>query len=67
LQISIDDVELKKIIEKYDFKNIPSKKRGPGKFFRSAKVGGYKDNFSEKEQEIMISLMGETLKKAGYV
>ncbi len=67
LQINVDDRELKKIIEKYDFNKIPSKKRGPGKFFRSAKVGGYKDNFSEKEQEIMISKMGETLKKAGYV
>jgi len=67
LQISIDDVELKKIIEKYDFNKISSKKRGPGKFYRSAKVGGYKDNFSEKEQEIMNSMMGDTLRKLEYI
>ena len=63
----MNDNELNNIIEKYDFNKIPSNKRGSGKFFRTAKVGGYKDNFSEKEQEIMISLMGETLKKVGYI
>ncbi len=65
--IKTSENELKEKIKKYDFNKIPSNKRGSGKFFRTAKVGGYKDNFSEKEQEIMISLMGEALKKVDYI
>ena len=66
MNIEINPTELSKLVEKYDFKNIPSDKKGPGKFTRSAKPGGWRENFSKEEQELMHKIMGETLEKMGY-
>ena len=66
LKMPIDENEIRHAIEKSKFENIPSSEKGPGKFYRTAKVGGYKDNFSKEEQELMNSIMGETLKKMNY-
>jgi hypothetical protein len=66
LHISISDDELKKIVDRYDFKNIPESEKGPGKFNRSATPGGWKKNFSKEEQELMNSIMGGTLTQMGY-
>jgi len=64
--IKISDEELKNKIETHDFKKIPESQKGKGKFYRAASTGSWKDNFSQKEQNLMNSIMGETLKKMGY-
>jgi len=64
--IKISDTELERIIERYDFKNIPKSQKGIGKFNRSAKIGGWKNNFNEEEKSIMNELMSENLKNMGY-
>ncbi len=66
LKINISKDDLLKIVEKYSFKNIPSEKKGKGKFFRSASSGKWKENFSEDEKEIMKKIMWNTLRKLGY-
>ncbi len=66
LNISKTDEEIQKIIEKYDFENIPKEQKGPGKFNRSAKVGGWKLNFSNDEQHLLNNTIGSTLLKLGY-
>ena len=66
LKIEITDKELKKIIEKYDFSKIPEKKKGSGKFWRSAQPGKWKENFSNKEQKNMNQIMKDSLVKLGY-
>jgi len=66
LEVKISNEELKNLIGMYDFKNIPDSEKGSGKFNRSAKVGGWKDNFNKEEQSLMNSIMSETLKKFGY-
>jgi len=66
LHIEMSDDRLKKITEKYAFKNIPSEKKGQGKFFRKATQGEYQETFSDKEQDLMISIMGKTLEKLDY-
>ena len=62
----ISDEELRKIIEYHDFKNIPNFDKGSGKFNRTAKVGGWKENFSYEEKKLMNEIMNDTLKKYGY-
>jgi len=64
--IQISEIELMEIVEKYDFKNIPESQKGTGKFNRSAKIGGWKNNFDGEERELMNELMSENLKKWGY-
>jgi len=66
LGISIEDDELRKIIKKYEFKNIPSSEKGSGKFNRSASPGKWKENFSEDEIKLMNSIMGKQLSKFNY-
>ena len=66
LEIEINDVELNKIIKKYDFDKIPNFQKGSGKFYRSASPGKWKENFNEDEQKLMNSIMEKTLKKLNY-
>jgi len=66
LEIKINDKELDEIITKFNFKNIPIENRGTKKFARSASPGQWKNNFNEKEKEIMEKIMRPTLDKLGY-
>jgi len=66
LDIKISDDELRRKIELFDFKNIPESQKGEGKFYRSASTGGWTKKFSKEEQELMNSIMGDTLKQMGY-
>ena len=66
LEINISDEDVKSIVDKYAFENIPNSEKGSGKFFRSAKPGSWRQNFKEKEQELMNTIMGETLSEFDY-
>jgi len=66
IDVEISDDKIRKIIEKYSFKNIPSNEKGSGKFTRSATPGKWKENFSEEEQTLMNEIMGPMLKNFDY-
>jgi len=66
LGININDEQLRTIVNTFEFDKIPLSKKGTNKFNRSALVGGWKKNFDKKEQDIMNSIIGETLKENGY-
>jgi len=67
LEIEITDDELTDLVTKFNFENIPKEKKGPGKFFRSATPGKWKEHFNEEEKSTMNEIMGTTLQKLGYV
>jgi len=66
LGVKISDEELMNKIEIHDFKKIPDSQKGKGKFYRAASMGEWRNNFSKEEQELMNSIMSETLKEMGY-
>jgi len=66
LEIDISNTDLEKLVTKYSFENIPAKKKGSGKFARSASPGNWKKNFNDEEKKLMENIMGETLKKIRY-
>jgi len=66
LKIDLQNNKMERLVEKYSFENIPSEKKGLGKFNRSATPGKWKENFSKKEQTLMDEIMGKTLKRLGY-
>jgi len=66
LNIGISKNDIEEIIDKYKFEKIPESKKGPGKFYRSASPGKWKENFNENEKIILDKIMGESLKKLGY-
>jgi len=66
IEIQINDEEIKTIVTKYSFENIPENQKGPRQFKRYASPGKWKDNFNEEEKELINNLIGETLLKLGY-
>jgi len=66
LQIDIKNNELENLVSKFSFENIPPEAKGEGKFTRYATPGKWKENFNEDEKILMNSIMGKTLKQAGY-
>lgn len=59
--------EIIKIAEKNAFENLPATERGENKPRRKARPGGYRDSFSETEIQLMNDIMGDNLKKYGYM
>ncbi|MEW6416523.1 MAG: sulfotransferase domain-containing protein [Nitrospirota bacterium] len=66
IKTPISDIELNHLIEMFSFENIPKEHKGPGKFARKAKPGGWMETFTEQEKEIMNSIMGDKLREFGY-
>jgi len=66
LGITIKDDILNEIITKSDFKQIPEEKRGKGKLRRLATPGKWKENFDQKEIDLMNEILENTLKRLGY-
>jgi len=66
LQIEISESEIKEIVEKYSFENIPSNLKGSGKFTRFARPGLWKENFSSEEKSVMGEIMNKTLEELEY-
>lgn len=55
-----------KIFERTKFENVDEKEKGEDKDIRKAKVGGYKEYFSNDELQMLDYIMGDNLKKFGY-
>jgi hypothetical protein len=66
LEIEISSENLKRLVIKYSFENIPEKWKGNGKFIRSATPGKWRESFNENEKEVMNDIMAHTLIRLGY-
>jgi len=66
IDIDIPEKELKNIVNKHEFKNIPLEKKGKSSVTRSASPGSWKKNFNDDERKIMNDIMKPTLEKFGY-
>lgn len=66
LDINVSDGTLEEKIQSSSFKEISESQKGEGKFYRFGKAGIWRKTFSNREQEILNSIMGETLTKFEY-
>jgi len=66
LEIEIDDKNLETIVEQFKFENVPQKLKGAGKFKRFASPGKWKENFNDKEKDLMNNLLKEMLQRLEY-
>ena len=64
--IKINEEELKKLVTRYSFENIPDNEKGKGKQRRSATPGKWKENFTDKEQKMMEEIMRSKLLELKY-
>ena len=64
--INIDETKMNEIIEKHTFENIPSGKKGIGTTKQFAKVGIWKEKFSDDEIKEINDILGSKLQELGY-
>ena len=53
LGVGVDEGELGRVVEKHSWENIPEEKKGEGKFYRKASPGGWKDDLTPEQAEIV--------------
>jgi hypothetical protein len=53
LGLEVDEAELSRVVEKHSWENIPEDKKGEGKFYRKAKPGGWREDLTPEQVEIV--------------
>jgi len=66
LGIDIDEKNLNAIIQKFSFKKVPQEEKGKGQFKRFASPGKWKENFNEREKDVLNDILKDMLQKVGY-
>jgi hypothetical protein len=63
LEIPIDEETLVRIVERHSWKNIPEDKKGEGKFRRKGISGGWAEDLTSEQVEIVESVTAPLLKE----
>jgi hypothetical protein len=63
LELEVDEAELARVVEKHSWENIPEDKKGAGKFFRKAKPGGWKEDLTPRQVEIVEKVTAPVIKE----
>jgi hypothetical protein len=63
LQISVDEPELAKVVEKHSWEKMPEKKKGPGKFYRKATPGGWAEDLTPEQIATVEEITAPILKE----
>jgi LPS sulfotransferase NodH len=63
LRIRTDEAQLKSSVEKYTWENIPKEKKGQGKFHRKATPGGWREDLTPGQVEIVERITASLLEE----
>jgi hypothetical protein len=63
LGIEVGGVDLARPVEKHAWENIPQKEKGQGKFYRKAKPGGWREDLTPGQVEIVEQVSAPLLKE----
>jgi hypothetical protein len=58
------DADVTEVVERHDFGRVDE--RGPSEFARAATPGGWRENLSDDEQQLLEAIMGDTLRAFDY-
>lgn len=61
LEVPVEEKELVRAVEKHAWENISEKRKGEGKFYRKAKPGGWREDLSPKQIEIIEEITAPLL------
>jgi hypothetical protein len=61
LEIPVEEAELARSVEKNSWENIPEQEKGEGKKLRKAKPGGWKEDLTARQVEIVEEITGPLL------
>lgn len=63
LGLPVDEAQLAKAVEKHSWENVPEEKKGEGKFYRKGASGGWKEDLTEKQIQIVENIIEPLLKE----
>ena len=63
LGIPAAEEDLSRAVDKHDWENIPEEKKGQGKFYRKATPGGWREDLTPEQAEIIESVTAPLLKE----
>lgn len=66
LGLQISESELEALVADQSFERLPAEHRGPGKIFRAATPGLWRENLSDEEQAVVDRVIGSKLRDLGY-
>jgi Sulfotransferase domain len=61
LEIPVEEAELARSVEKHSWENIPEQEKGEGKKRRKAKPGGWREDLTARQVEIVEEITGSLL------
>jgi hypothetical protein len=63
LGMPVDDEELTRAVEKHAWENIPEKDKGEGKFYRKASPGGWQEDLTPEQAQIVERITAPLLRE----
>ncbi|MDQ2672443.1 MAG: hypothetical protein M3Y38_06440, partial [Actinomycetota bacterium] len=63
LEMPVEGADLARSVEKHSWEKIPSEQKGEGKFHRKAKPGGWREDLTARQAEIVEGVAGSLLRE----
>jgi LPS sulfotransferase NodH len=63
LEMPVEEAELERSVEKHSWEKIPEEEKGEGKFHRKAKPGGWREDLTARQAEIVEGVAGSLLRE----
>jgi LPS sulfotransferase NodH len=63
LEMPVEEAELARSVEKHSWENVPEEEKGEGKFHRKAKPGGWREDLTPRQAEIVEGVAGPLLRE----
>jgi hypothetical protein len=63
LRIEVGEEDLARAVDKHAWENIPENEKGQGKFYRKAKPGGWREDLTPAQVEIVEQVSAPLLKE----
>jgi hypothetical protein len=63
LGVPVDETRLAQAVEKHSWENIPEEEKGEGKFHRKAEPGGWREDLTPEQVEIVEGVAGSLLRE----
>jgi LPS sulfotransferase NodH len=63
LEMPVEEAELARSVEKNSWENVPEEEKGEGKFHRKAKPGGWREDLTARQAEIVEGVAGSLLRE----
>jgi hypothetical protein len=55
----VNEAQLREVVQKHSWDNIPDEKKGRGKFFRKAQPGSWKEDLTEEQVKTVERVIGD--------